>query len=367
MIRRALLVAAGLLAAACFACVPKPVPAPSPMAGPGPQGCAVNAIRMLNTAKYDNKDDSNFAPEASELTPAPSYIVNYIWAAYKLSPKFFQDELCKLDGIYIAPGGDSWGVRNWQTSPLKRYVVLSADLWPNRGSPSDLPTYEGTVLYRLTGLGSDAERPNYPSHPNDDAYGPAITILGVLAHEYGHVLFYDTFVDPPGTTPKFSTPENFCPDFFTDSWEDLPTSAIMWRYYADVAGTHKSGDVDVNDLAPTSGSTATKKETLLDQFFRRPAARSGGTGRWASLWAAFSPDHDFAETFRLFVLLNSQRPLRSLPIEIRTAHVVRTHDVIANCKSRPVLMHKLECFRDRFCSADSAVCSSVCASPATKP
>jgi len=358
MIRRVLLTAAGLFTAVCVACAPAPVTPLHPPLMPPQLACAYDNIGML-PAEFANPKTPYFTPVASG-TPRAN-IVTDVRQAVALAPPFFQDRLCHLDGIFITPrGGESWGVRNPETG--KKYVALSEDLWSTDlwpgGAPPDLATYEKRVIQRLINW----DGPNYTPPSND----PAMTVLDVLAHEYGHVLFYDTFVSPPKTTPQFNNPHLFCGgEFYKLAWQQdtLPRSAITWRNYTDDnAGLHLGDDIQIHEIEAALPTPA-GKGNLLGWFYSEsgPPGQRNGHGRWASLFAGFTPDHDFVETFKLFVLMKSHRPLTTLDLTIPTSAGNRHYNIPASCSARSALKSKLTCFQKMFCANSEAnACNSNC-------
>jgi hypothetical protein len=199
-----------------------------------------------------------------------------------------------------------------------------------------------------------------------------------LAHEFGHVLWYDTYVPVRGGPAHFN---NFCSDgtsdFYTGplgSWADVvgePPSPIgpgpsRWRFVGDVAGHHKPGDVDIRDLLGSIPPPGGPDNRGAGQKLRRLYAPPGGgvgTGRWAGLFAAFSPQEDFVETFKLFVLRKAAAPLQSLPISIPIGGGPPVREnVPASCPSRPALQRKLSCFQAALCGDPAAdPCGFTCA------
>jgi hypothetical protein len=119
-----------------------------------------------------------------------------------------------------------------------------------------------------------------------------------LAHEYGHILWWDTFVQPPGPdTTQVTKTGTFCDGKFypSGSWQginvDIPPG--RWIDFGDVR------------LQP-GGSDVSQLPDLLRRGRYGDAAgrlyRINSDRRWASALSAFSPDEDFVETFELFVL-----------------------------------------------------------------
>jgi len=107
---------------------------------------------------------------------------------------------------------------------------------------------------------------------------------------------------------------------------------------------HKAYDIQVSRLALAVG-----RQNFLDagetlhKIFRRQ-------GHWASVFAGFSPDEDFVETFKFYVLTQVvDHPLRSLPITF-TGNENYAHDVwddhYENKKSE--LKRKIDCFDKLF-------------------
>jgi hypothetical protein len=355
MIRRVLLTAAGLFTAVCVACAPAEVKLPPQhLVGLHPTACAYDNIGML-PVEFANPKNPVFDPVASGTPPAN--MVADMRQAIALAPPFFQEQLCQLDGLFIAPRGESWGVRNPQTG--KRYVALSADLWSG-GSPPDLATRQTQVIRRL----ADWDGPSVTQQPHNPSYAPAITVLDVLAHEFGHVLFYDTFVNRPGTKPDFNNPAFCGGGFFKVSWQQntLPQTAIPWRGYTDIVSSHLSDDIQIDEVR-RAPPTPSGKGNLLNLFYSESATpkERNGHGRWASLFAGFTPDHDFIETFRLFVLMKSRAPLTTLQINVPTANGTKQHNIPASCNARSALKGKLACFQQKFCRISGAgPCSPVC-------
>jgi hypothetical protein len=354
MIRSALRLCGGIIAALCFACTPaQPNSDISPLtvaaAAPSPPACAFSHIAMVSATF--NPANANGTPVPAGSIPA--YAQSDLTAAFNLAPAFFQKQLCGLDGIFIAPTGDSWGFRN--ITDGRRYLALSMSLWKGGTAPG-FSAYENGVVHRLlkgwTGL-------NHPGNPSDTT---AVTVLAALAHEYGHILFYDTFVNPRGSAPKYGA---FCGgNFYGDSWQSLPNEPNIWRSYGDIVGTHKTDDVQVQEIlnaVPQHGGPDSHGAGALLRRLYGLNGTNAPIGRWASFFASFSPDEDFVETFKLFVLKNSSAPLRSFKINIPIANVIITEDIPGTCNQRSVLVKKLGCFAQAMCSGPTTdPCGVVC-------
>jgi hypothetical protein len=172
--------------------------------------------------------------------------------------------------------------------------------------------------------------PKNPHNPgiNPEADNFDMTVLAALSHELGHVLWY-RMLNPnnPGRDYK---PNDFCAandgsTFFTGSWITPVNAPPIWRGLGDrVSDTHKANpqisEIDnYIRLAETDGAVGD-----LDTLYQAAYP-------WASYFAAFSPDEDFVETFKFYVLTNAnyiqvglgkgrvtttEGPLTSLPLRM---------------------------------------------------
>lgn len=345
MAGRILLFVAGLLAAACFACVP--AGGPLLVSAVRFAGCpVVDNIAML-PQQFAGMADPRFVPPAN-LGSAPHDMSAGIKAAFDRAPVFFQNQVCSLDGIYIAPGGDSWGLRNPDNG--KRYIALSADLWSHGGQPQRFSDYKTGVVQRLL----EWTGPTFTAMPNDPSHDPPMTVLAVMAHEFGHVLFYDSFVPRRGTTPTYDSTALCGANFFDQSWvmNTIPLEPVYWRRFDDIVAWHQHG-LQIGDFQGYADGKA------VGQFYDGKGSTAGhpsSTAEWASLLAGFAPDHDFVETFELFVLVNSKTPLKSLEISIPG---YGKSDIPRTCSSRQTLVTKLTCMQKAF----STVCPTCTPCP----
>jgi hypothetical protein len=186
--------------------------------------------------------------------------------------------------------------------------------------------------------------PYYESAIPDD-FNPVL--LAALAHELGHVKWYETFVSSPGGPHNF---RQFCDGNFFDAWRggwSVVHVPPKWRELLTPAGrrrpnavqdTHKdppqTADIDRaiadNNFDGNSGAGA-----LLDQIYKPDAP-------WANFFASTAPDEDFVETYKLKVLVNADNRLQSLQLVIPTNPSYRKNvgDKIDNG-----LAVKLQCFR----------------------
>src|SRR5207249_918553 len=206
----------------------------------------------------------------------------------------------------------SWGFREPDGD---KYIGISLGLWKNDpGNPCTPPrrvcapsfqTYHTRLIRAL--LKRTAEKSTLPPHPipAPDSDPPsvdvspntsALSVLATLAHEYGHILWFDTFVQPPGTLYVSNT-DTFCAGNFypTGSWQGLKVDIPPGRW------------IDFGDMRlQPSGSDVSQLPDLLRRGNYTAAAarlyRIHASRRWATALSAFSPDEDFVETFELSVL-----------------------------------------------------------------
>jgi hypothetical protein len=343
MIRSALLLCAGLLAALCFACVAvaPPPPPPPPVAlptfvpltkegHPAPATTCNSDLFISNVQLVPNGYDPSGHPGdpplpqiGTPINPNSAYAQN-LRNAFQLAPTSVKTQLCSLTAVYVngpatcnslaSCASSSWGYRAFKADAT--YVAISSGLWnlacPD-GSPYVYHCFESDLLANLLGWNtSNPPAPQYaaPSDPSPDTFD--MTILAVLAHELGHVYWYEVMnPDNPGNDYD---PNKFCVTspkntFFTNSWKTPVKKPYMWHRFAgrDNKNSHLVPPQITTIDSYIQAADWTDAAIALDQLYQPPQA-------WASFFGALSPDEDFVETFKLYVLTNAQTPLTSLPI-----------------------------------------------------
>jgi hypothetical protein len=129
--------------------------------------------------------------------------------------------------------------------------------------------------------------------PNSFAANPAMSVLALLAHEFGHVYWFDSFIVDPNTGAPNPGGKSFVNKFFcwggnfypSGNWEG---SAVSLQFLND------GRFVFFGDTLPYPGSEVPGLPGTLHNIH--------SSGHWASALAAFSPTEDFVETFELSVL-----------------------------------------------------------------
>jgi hypothetical protein len=381
----ALILVAGIGPLALFACAPTaPVgetgsqPSPTPVGGERMAAvCVGGALQPVPFVKpplpYD--PTSNTAPTPDDLTvhPVNPVVQADLAAAFAAVP-----QLCSLNGIFIDPSGctipnpgvtydpttcnlqgkevadHSWGLRIYNTgsgpNPGPRYIGISLGLWNNGCQAPQpkacAPPFESfKTLHILALLDRTAEKgsnphnswskkspPSHSVEPPTFAASSANSVLAVLAHEYGHVYWFDNFVQPPGSSQITNT---FCNVSFypSGSWGGrpvgVPTNRLGKRW------------ADFGDISPAAGPDVQGLPNQIDSGGYPGVAdalhRIHSSGQWASALAAFSPDEDFVETFELWTLGNAG--LQKLTFKI-DGH----SDIVFPAAAGSGLATKLSCF-----------------------
>ncbi len=221
-----------------------------------------------------------------------------IVAAYDAAPPFFQAALCRLDHIYIDtdtknPAKPSvWGMRerinadpnNQPRIHIGIAKVLLTDLarqhtpyaiYENQLGRALLAPSPMTPARSVTALSyTAAPDPAKPPQP------AAIAVLAILAHEMGHIVWWERDVGA----------------------SDFPT--ISWTGKGVQHGFH---DFGVENPQNPPQRHPVKADVQYDLRYLGPAKAAADLqaiygGEWASLFATVAADEDFVETYKLVVL-----------------------------------------------------------------
>jgi hypothetical protein len=260
-------------------------------------------------AYIDNYDPRSYnsAPTPSSGTVACGYI-SALTAAANYGPPKLKDQLCTLDYIFIDSTpctvpclSNSWGLRYRSTSSGTRYVAISKGFldW----NPT-LDDYETALINGLLGLPNPLLKAFVnSSFTSSGANSNAMALLAALAHELGHVRWYDIlypFPQPTFPNHAFYTSQ-LCGGNFFISWVASSNISVP-PYFREflrpsarhnpaqqVLDRHAKSDSDLGDIDHDFGSgyyaNILRK---LYNIYRQDAS-------WASLHAAASPDEDFVE------------------------------------------------------------------------
>ena len=412
MIRSALFLCAGIIIAACFACTPAPRPfsgGSGTGTGTGNKICTAqdfaNAALML-PAGYDPGGLQPPTGNYSSVTPN-SPIWNDLAAAFTAAPPKLQPRLC-LTTIYInqtacngsAPcfGANSWGFRN-PNNTAQRYIALSQTLWPGGGQSAAPPysQYEtasiAQVLAQLkptsapwptptagpsntiptpptfsTAMYVPPTGPSIPVDKTGNGTTSGMTVLAALAHEYGHILWYD-LIKGAGTNYNYFA-AGFCRQnpnapgdgFFDKSWHTV-TNPDTFQPYAAPSPDQHAGSIQTGDLVSQINSQDwLDAVNSLNTMYSINPEGTDLNAVWPSLFGSISAEEDFAETFKMFVMTrpntNQQMPVNSMPLNLfavpNTTTPTQMPDIyqyIAKLKKKD-LKHKFDCIDNRWSSLD---------------
>jgi hypothetical protein len=240
-------------------------------------------------------------------------------AAFGEAPDGLKKQLC-MTSVSIFPTScsgsntcgvtESWGFRN-HYNYNQRYIGLSTALWQPGPNAVKFHQYETGLLQQLLGGWTSAYFPGSSSDPADSSQ---MTVLAVLAHEFGHILWYDTFYPTGSFNPN---PSSFCNgnNFFV-SWENV-NPPPPWRTFGYLSNDSEHVQDPTSDNITVAQLRKYINRQSDSQLYNILTNLYAPYGRWASLFAAFSPDEDFVETFKLAVLENAtSTPLQQLKLVI---------------------------------------------------
>jgi hypothetical protein len=398
MIRSARFLGAGLLAAAFFACVPGVQTRP-PLLMLGSRATVIPAVLTSNsycsdadsffqrvavlTAGYDpNVPPGRYVPPTLQQPPAGApannpynlrkEIVDDLKQAYANAPLFFKTQLCLLDGVYLNSTGcvngdvsncifsgdifgTSWGFRSRYpaaTDNGSRYIAISAGLWQPGQAAWPFHQIADTQLKRLAPWGGAQVQANNPPNP-DTSW---MTVLAALAHEFGHVRWFDVTVplrappNPPAGGPHNLSPLTGCPNgnFFV-GWGYQNDNQLFpkgrWREFND---RKNEGGVIDHASAPfisqfLGGLSADQKNDLFYNLFLVTAQDDPP---WASYLGSLVSDEDFVESYVLGVLTGNTGGvyLQSLPVTlVYSDSSTKTVDIPGTLSTRTTLQNKIAC------------------------
>jgi hypothetical protein len=265
-----------------------------------------NGSGTYNPPIFDDVSDPNTLNQAKAL-------VNDV---YPIAPSFFQSALCDLDYIIVDPftspvGWGGWGF--WENSDqppspssLKRrtFIGITKKVVQDYSASTPAPTVTTLEGYNLGLIGgvplSSWPNPPYYSATVNDA---KTAMLGLLAHEMGHIFYRD------GT--RFTK----C---FDVTWHTHGGQEKRFhKFGVPFKHSRPEGSVDatniINDLKslPNFDDALTDLDTLMGNNNGKLNSLS-----WASALATIAPDEDFAETLRLMVLYKANPPVKDLTIKI---------------------------------------------------
>jgi hypothetical protein len=314
---------------------------------------------------------------------------------FNAAPPNFRQKLCNLTAVYIDTttcpgnpqscfGANSWGFRNPNNTD-ERYLALSQGIWGSIGhsDAGRYSVYETNLLAQVMAQenmrwplsSATPPRPAFSgafsgSTSIDDV--PALTVLAALAHEYGHILWYDVLKTPHNNNYKPSVlcrpnPNNKGGGFFDNSWDGMDVNRPrMWLRFGEMMGDqHAHGITQISTLARLIQTMTTPDEfqmaaAAFDSLYDND--NNSASGVWPSLFGAISPEEDFVETFKIYILTrpetNSHMPITSMQLNIFGADSVPpnqptpafTPDIFADLGKnlKKELAAKIRCIHGHF-------------------
>jgi hypothetical protein len=363
MIVLRLAAAAFFLACTCDACV-----APPPAAPP-----AYPALKGYGGLSSVCAAGQAFAGRVVGTSPAmrkqavPTQMQIDLGNAYCNAPTAFQQRLDRINYVFIdakdctnqdittcgnlMPNGGleqntSWGERG---AGGTTQIGISAGLWSN-GSPESYAIYESDILNSLVQWNSRSSDLTFSPPAGSPATNSWMTVLAALAHEVGHVRWYE--INAPygyGGAYDFTTLTgcNFFAGWNETTDHDPKVGGAgyleppsRWRTFGSIA------NVEPNDH---------KNPPLLTDFFppaprRQPSDRQkaellarllANNQPWPTFFGADVPDEDFVETYKFTVLYDAG--LTSLPLTIPAASASVDIPAAYASGNKPSLAAKVAC------------------------
>jgi hypothetical protein len=345
-----------IFAGACVACAPatpvtKSTPGTKSALGPNVTCTGtdfVNRIIVLPIAtaqpltSAEQTDLSNAYCNASEAFRRQLDNIDYVFVdAGACGTKGDPGTCTGLTGAQAL--GVGWGQR---ARAGYTQIGIPAGLWPTGQAAGPYPSYESDLLDKLVpwSLSTDQLKFSAPTNPNN-ANTSWMTILAALAHEAGHVRWYEATV-----RSGFGQPYDFrrltdC-NFFVGWQYNAPTNAKKlepkgrWRTFGSTANESTNNHATAPDW--TQFLPGANDDPTLDNLL---AQLLSGNSPWASFLASETPDEDFVETFKFAVLVDAG--LNSLPIAIPTSSGKVNVDIPANylAGNNTYLANKVQCIR----------------------
>lgn len=361
---RTLICCIGVICVSSTAC--EPSPPQFPVSGPAPRPaltCDHTSSGSTFVAAKVSKLSTGFNPvlaaaplpanNMGPVTQQDSYY-NTLTNAFDAAPDFFKDNLCGLDAVYIVQNtcngtctpadliNNSFGMRAYQTTGAPRYIATSVQLLLN--PTLTLSSYETQrLIYLLQNLSTEASAwphpPTYQAAPDTLVY----SVLAAFAHEYGHVLWYGSFVSQPGKNIDrltiYCQGKNKFNSFYPNGyWDQVTLSFNRWISFA-----QRQNNYHIPHL--------NQLKNQLDQHHFFPQADKAlhdalADKGVADLLSVFSSNEDFVTAYELHVLKEAQLTMLSVQMYDNSGAVVPsdTVDILGKLSSGTDLSEKVKCF-----------------------
>jgi len=328
-------------------------------------GSAFVAAKVLKLPPPPTFDPTlGAAPGSTVMTPPVTVADPYYMTlvdAFEAAPDFFKDKLCGLVAVYIVQNTcngtctaadlikNSWGLRAYKSPGYPEYIATSVQLLLDPTLKlSVFETRRLIYLLDFVSAGADAwtYHPAYQVAPA--AFDTlAFSVLAAFAHEYGHVLWYESFVSQPGQNidglDTFCHGRNKYNRFYPPGqWDRISLPSNRWIDFA-----KKQDKYHINHFMPlqnaldaggSTGSFYPKADKELYKVLTDDAV--------ANLLSVFSSTEDFVTAYELYVLKQTQ--LMTLKVEMyNDSGVIDPSyqvDILGKPNSNTDLYEKIKCF-----------------------
>jgi hypothetical protein len=329
MVTNRLVVAVLIFTAFCVACVPVPPPPQQQVSGrESTQKCLTDdGPAFANSVQALGAPDRRTRVAKPSGSPLSAQQLADITNAYCNAPESFRRQLDNIDFVYVDAGacntpGDpktcpglagnassaaAWGQR-WVGGYTQ--IGLPAGLWPMGQSAELYPAYESDILDALVPWRTTPLRFSAPTYNPNNANTSWMTVLAALAHEAGHIRWYQANHRSGfgfGYDFKRLTDCNFFAGWQTPTDIHGALEPPAWRMFNSKTATNDHANAPKLS-AFSSGTSDQDLNNALNQLFLPPSQP------WASFFGSMSPDEDFVETYKFSVLIGAG--LTSLPITI---------------------------------------------------
>jgi hypothetical protein len=218
----------------------------------------------------------------------------------QIIPQGFHNFLChKIDYIFIDANA-THAYAFWETDSQKNAANHQHN-WVFIGVPisyfpvPDLATSEAAIFWSLTGVTVTYSISDQEGHNPD---GRA-ALSGILAHEAGHISWYKQITNPQGNQASC---QNLNKPYHDIAWQlsnyRIPSGFHGPRY--DAQGLANENHLDSSDPYPAEVHDISSAQTNMQILY--------GNQNFVSLFAASSPDDDFAENYKFSVLAQLHDP-----------------------------------------------------------
>jgi hypothetical protein len=366
------ILAAGILGSTLFACqatgpgIP-PTPTPSPATACTSGGVAFVAAKVFKLSPtFDPTQGS--APGAGDVMGSvkmadPYYLA--LTSGFDAAPPFFKSSLCGLNAVYVVQNtctgtctaadvvSHSWGLRAYQTGGAPEYIAISQQLLLNPALT--LSAFETQRLNYLLSLLSPAganawsNTNNYPIYTASPDTFP-LTVLAVLAHEHGHVLWFDDFVHSPGgprdvrivfCNGQNGNGRNKFNSFYPPGyWNKISLPSFnnkRWINFGEQEDQYLIDYITPLTTALNSNSYYPAADKALHAVLQDDSL--------TDLLSTFSSNEDFVTAYELYVLQNAGLTALSVQLRDNNGAQVYSDDILGKLGTGKDLAEKVKCFQ----------------------